>query len=256
MDEISRGKWLKQLYDATSKLDRAIGTLEVRLTGTTKSPVIEPKGQPSKAWINDEDDLAPKRRKFVEEYPKDMNATRAAIRAGYSERTASVRGCMLLKDKRVVIALRKEWKKMTDRNAVEKDQVLRELASIAYSNMADFASWDDSGVQLTPSNVLSRFDTAAIKEISETTSAKSTTVKIRLYDKPQALLSLARYLGILDGGGDKKDPQKVAEEIRKELGVMMDSVPGKPEVPDELPDNVRRLGKKIGQFEERIVGAE
>lgn len=41
--------------------------------------------------------LTPKQQKFLKEFPKDMNATKAAIRAGYSQKVARVQGCKLVK---------------------------------------------------------------------------------------------------------------------------------------------------------------
>jgi phage terminase small subunit len=50
-------------------------------------------------------ELTPKQARFVAEYLKDLNAKQAAIRAGYSEKTAEVQGCRLLRNVQVAQAV-------------------------------------------------------------------------------------------------------------------------------------------------------
>jgi phage terminase small subunit len=203
-------------------------------------------------WNNDPDGLTPKMRRFVEEYPKDLNGTQAAIRAGYAADSAAQRGNWLLRQKKVLKALRKEMKRITERNKVNQDNVVRELARIAFSNMADFAEWDQGGVLLRSSQVLSREATAVIKEVSETATPKSTTVKIKLYDKPQSLITLCRYLGILDRETEKDDAKETAKKVRSFLDQVDGSVPGPKQ---DLPEKVVRFDKRLRSFENRISDA-
>ena len=49
--------------------------------------------------------LNAKQQRFVEEYILDLNATQAAIRAGYSPKTAEVTGCKLLRNAKVAAAI-------------------------------------------------------------------------------------------------------------------------------------------------------
>lgn len=54
--------------------------------------------------------LTAKQQRFVEEYPKDWNATQAAIRAGYSEKTAGVIGRENLQKPLIAEAIeKKRW---------------------------------------------------------------------------------------------------------------------------------------------------
>jgi len=213
---------------------------------------------PRYTWNQDEDGLSPMMRRFVEEYPKDLNASRAAIRAGYSEKGASVRGNWLLSQEKVVKALRIEFEKMTRRNRIDQDKVIREVAKLAYSNIADFVKWSDSGITLTPSQYLSKSDTAVIKEVSETTGPKTSTVRIKLYDKPQALLMLCRYLGILDreDEGSKADPKKTADAVRAELGKMFSSIPinenGETLRVSPLSPEMKKFDTKLKQAEDKV----
>lgn len=75
-------------------------------------------------------DLTPKQQRFVEEYLVDCNATQAAIRAGYSEKTAEQVAYQLLQKTSVQQAISKARKAQQDRTEVTADRVLREAWSI------------------------------------------------------------------------------------------------------------------------------
>ena len=71
--------------------------------------------------------LTAKQRAFVLEYPVDFNATQAAIRAGYSEKGATVRGSELLGNRKVSVEIEKEYKK----RALSLDETLARVVHIA-----------------------------------------------------------------------------------------------------------------------------
>ncbi len=70
------------------------------------------------------DSLTPKQRLFVSEYLIDLNATQAAIRAGYSAKTAEVQGPRLLGNVRVQVAIRKAMEQREQRTQITQDYVL------------------------------------------------------------------------------------------------------------------------------------
>lgn len=78
--------------------------------------------------------LAPKRQRFVLEYLIDRNATQAAIRSGYSVRTAASQGQRLLKDPLVRFALDKAIAEQSKRTKISADRVIEEYWSIATAN--------------------------------------------------------------------------------------------------------------------------
>ena len=75
--------------------------------------------------------LTPKQQRFVEEDPIDLNATQAAIRAGYSERTANQAGPRVLVNVGVAAALRRVMAEHSERAGVDADLVIKGLMSIA-----------------------------------------------------------------------------------------------------------------------------
>lgn len=72
-----------------------------------------------------------KRDLFVEEYLVDLNATQAAIRAGYSERSAEVTGHRLLRDAKVAAAIAEAQKARSERTEITADWVLKNLKTVA-----------------------------------------------------------------------------------------------------------------------------
>jgi len=71
--------------------------------------------------------LNPKQQRFVEEYPVDLNATQAAIRAGYSAATAKQQGSRLLTHVDVAAAIRKRLDKRSEKAELTQEWVLAQL---------------------------------------------------------------------------------------------------------------------------------
>ena len=72
-------------------------------------------------------ELTDKQKRFVEEYLVDLNATQAAIRAGYSEQTAYSIGQRLLKKVEVQEAIQQAQNKRSERTQITQDEVIRRL---------------------------------------------------------------------------------------------------------------------------------
>lgn len=88
-------------------------------------------------------DLTAKQARFVEEYLIDLNATQAAIRAGYAEKGASVEGARLLANAKVGEAVAAGLKARSERTQIDADWVLTRLAEEATADLADL--YDDNG---------------------------------------------------------------------------------------------------------------
>lgn len=140
--------------------------------------------------------LTDKQTAFVREYLIDLNATQAAIRAGYSARTAASQGQRLLKNAEVAAAVTDAQKARAARTEVTADQVVAELAKVAFSRMGDFVTWGPGGVTLRDSASLSPDAAACVAEVSETTSQGGGSLKFKLHSKTQALELLGRHLGL------------------------------------------------------------
>ena len=77
------------------------------------------------------DALEPRQERFVLEYLIDLNATQAAIRAGYSEKTARAIGCENLTKPDIQAAISQAQKERAERTAISADKALREAWNVA-----------------------------------------------------------------------------------------------------------------------------
>jgi phage terminase small subunit len=76
------------------------------------------------------DELTDKQKRFVEEYLKDLNATQAAIRAGYSANTANEQGARLLANVSVKAAVAKGQEKLSKRAQIDQEWVLKNIIKV------------------------------------------------------------------------------------------------------------------------------
>jgi phage terminase small subunit len=140
--------------------------------------------------------LTDRQRRFVEEYLVDCNAKKAALRSGYSERSAKQAGARLRALPHVRRAIETAMAARSDRVGVTQDRVVLELARLAFADMRDFATWGEGGVRLRPSEELTEEQAACVSEIVETPGKG---VRVKLHGKTQALAALARHLGATEG---------------------------------------------------------
>ena len=142
--------------------------------------------------------LTPKQSRFVEEYLTDLNGKQAAIRAGYSAKTAEVQASHLLSIPKIQLALSAVMQARSRNALVTADRVLAELAKIGFANMRDYWPKDGEAVDL---HRLDQDLTAAMQEITiDETVDRSGVIhrhtRLKLHDKKGALDSLAQYLGM------------------------------------------------------------
>lgn len=140
--------------------------------------------------------LGKKQKCFVDEYLIDLNATQAAIRAGYSAKTASEQGYQLLQNTSVQQAISEEMAERSRRTGVNQDRVVMELARIAFINAADVINPEDATIKAEAG----ADDTAAIQSVKvkmiPTKEGTGIEREIRLNDKLKALELLGKHLGM------------------------------------------------------------
>ena len=132
---------------------------------------------------------------FVEEYLVDLSATQAAIRAGYSPRTAASIGNENLRKPEIKVAISDAKRARSLRTGIAADLVVQELARIAFSNILKVLSWGPDGIFVKASSALSDADAAMISEVTHT---RDGSIRIKLHSKLAALDMLARHLGLYD----------------------------------------------------------
>ena len=154
--------------------------------------------------------LSNRQRLFVKEYLVDLNATQAAIRAGYSVKTAGQIGDQNLRKLQIAAAIEEEMRNRASRIEITQDMVLRELAKIGFSDIRKIVRWGNTelrqgvdadgesvtepyhGLMLVGADDLDDDTAAAIAEISESAQG----LKVKLHDKKGALVDIGRHLGM------------------------------------------------------------
>jgi phage terminase small subunit len=81
-------------------------------------------------------DLTDKQKRFIEEYAVDLNAARAAIRAGYSENYARKRGWQLAREPKIRERIDETLAELSKRMGVDAERVIRELGRVAFVSAA------------------------------------------------------------------------------------------------------------------------
>lgn len=154
-----------------------------------------------------------KQERFCEEYMIDLNATQAAIRAGYSPKTANEQAARLLVNVSVQDRLAQLQAEQSRRTGVSADRVVRELARIAFANASDLIDPETASVKLDAS----RDDLAAIQSVKvKTFGEDGLEHEVKLADKLKALDLLGRHLGMYSGASDSSSGQ--LEKARELLG--------------------------------------
>lgn len=156
--------------------------------------------------------MTEKQKRFVEEYLIDLNATQAAIRAGYSTKNADKIGHELLGKTRVSEAIKTAMAERSRRTGVNQDRILMELAKIALLNPANVVNFDEATVR---EDALPE-DLAAIASVKvkrfPTKDGEGIEREIKFYDKTKALDLAGRHLGMFK---DKIEVSGLQEEKTK-----------------------------------------
>ena len=139
--------------------------------------------------------LTKKQKLFIDEYLIDLNATQAAIRAGYSVKTANEQGSQLLAKLSVQQAIAERMAERSRRTGVNQDRVVLELAKIAFVKMTDIV--DDHGrIKGTATDD----DLACIESIkykeSDNEFGGSVEREVKIGSKLKALELLGKHLGM------------------------------------------------------------
>lgn len=149
--------------------------------------------------------LTQKQKRFCDEYLIDLNATKAAIRAGYSESRASEIGYQLLQKTTVQEQIQKRKADRVERTEITQDMVLRELAAIAFADATDFVQVTEKpfvneageevmlpDVEITETDRLTPVQKKAIAGIKQGRNG----IELKLNDKTKALELLGKHLGM------------------------------------------------------------
>lgn len=148
-------------------------------------------------------DLTPQQARFVEEYLLDLNATQAATRAGYSEKTAKAQGSRLLTNVDVQAALSAAQAKRSKRTQIDADWVLSRLAEEANADIADLYG-DDGALKpvkewpaIWRKGLVSGIDVEELFEgRGEDRERVGTVRKVKLSDRIKRIELIGKHVGV------------------------------------------------------------
>lgn len=156
------------------------------------------------------------REAFCQHYTKHWNATQAAKDAGYKPKWAQNIGYHLVHNSLVKERIAQLTEHSLKEIGITRERVLKELATIAFTNMSDLATWNDSGVRFKPSDEISKNVQASIAEVSEVVNQAGGTLRLKQHDKVKALETIAKHLRMLTDKVEHSGPEgKPIETVTK-----------------------------------------
>lgn len=174
--------------------------------------------------VNFEFKLTHKEQAFAKEWLMYFNKTQAAIRAGYSEKTAPQLGYETFNKPHIQAYIKHLQGNLQEATGVTASRIIKELEKIAFTNMGRFK---DGWMTMKEYKELSDDDLAAIVsvdyQIRNTEFGEETIVKFKLHDKGKAIDTLNRMLGLnavekLEVKGISLSPEEREAEIAALLG--------------------------------------
>lgn len=173
----------------------------------------------------EKNELSPKHLAFCQQYVVDYNATQAAARAGYSAKTARQQGSRLLTNVVIQQEIARRESRIENKVITSKDKILRELAKLGFSDMADHVTVDEHGcLQAVAVEDLPVGASRAIKKVKERRIIKSTkgtadnpdgdqilesTFEYELHDKISPLVQMGKELGMFRDRHDVQFDEKI-----------------------------------------------
>ncbi len=148
---------------------------------------------------------------FCREFIIDLNATQAAIRAGYSKKTAKEIGSENLTKPNIQDCISELRKKTLEQLDISHQRIVEEYAKIAFSDIADYFN---DAIRIKEIKEIS--NTAAIRSITieERTFDSGTSIKIKitLWNKKEGLEGLAKHTGFFKADNNQKQSTQIIIE--------------------------------------------
>jgi phage terminase small subunit len=175
--------------------------------------------------------LTPMRQRFVDAYLTNPNATQAAIKAGYSEKTARSQGQRLLTNVDIKAAIDQARAVAAERARTDASRTLEEVGALAFSDVGQILDFSGPVPRLRPGDEIPEAARRAIasiklKRYTEGTgdqAREAEVVELRLWNKLGALEKLMKHLGLLTqrvehtGKAGKPIRVEVEDQVRREF---------------------------------------
>ena len=158
--------------------------------------------------------LTDKQQRFCEEYVVDLNATQAAIRSGYSKRTANEQAARLLAKVSIQEYVSELKSKLSYKTEISAEKIANEFRKLAFSSIAHMHnSWisrkefeeltDDQKASIESIKTRTRTYLDTKKGIPQ--PAEIEEIQIKLYDKQRALENLGKHIGFYEADNEQRN---------------------------------------------------
>ena len=162
--------------------------------------------------------LTPKQQRFVEEYLIDLNATRAAIRAGYSEKTAKEIGSENLTKPNIAKAIAEAQNKRQEQTQIDAAYVLKRLVEIDQMDVLDIM---DDQMKIRPVNEWPKVWRQYVVNLEnlELSDGEGCFKKIKWPDKVKNLELLGKHVSVgafkdkIEHTGDPNNPINMSLKV-------------------------------------------
>ena len=162
--------------------------------------------------------LSNKQKKFCEEYIIDFNGTQAAIRAGYSEKTANPISAQNLAKLSIQSYVQELMKQREKRTEITADMVVKELAKVAFLSIDEFL--DNSGevkaLNDLSDNAKGALSSYSVKRVNLGEGEFIDVPIFKMHDKIKSLELLGKHLGLFEKAivtTDENNQQKVLKVV-------------------------------------------
>lgn len=136
--------------------------------------------------------ITPKQAEFCHQYLIDLNGKQAAIRAGYSEKTAEFQAARLLRNDKVTQRLTKLQAKAREKTALTKEAILSELSAILHAKITDYLHFNGYQVVFKSFDDLTETQIKAIESIKENRYGE---IELKLHGKSWTIDRICKLLG-------------------------------------------------------------
>lgn len=160
--------------------------------------------------------LSPQQELFVRQYVLDLNATKAALRAGYNRKNARQHGSYLLSKSDIQAAIKARLERRYEKVDIKTDEVLAQIRRLAFASLEGFIEIRNGKTYIADTAHLTEDQMACISEIKQTPDG----VQVKLINREKMIELLGRHMGMfLDklehSGGLKLSHTMSDEELER-----------------------------------------